>query len=373
MTTVSVARVGQWMEEIPTPAVLVDLDRLERNLIRLPETIAAHGAAFRPHVKAHKVPALAHEQLRRGAVGIACAKVAEAEVFAAAGVRDIAIAYPVVGAEKAQRVARLARTVRIAVNVESAIGVECLSTAARQSGATIDAIVDVDSGLHRCGVDPSDLDAFVGIVRLVEESDGLRLHGITTYRGRPFDTGAAVSNDEAGAAEGALMSALATRLRERGVRAGTVSAGSTATAPAVAAVTGVHEVRAGAYLFYDGAQVAAGSASIDDVALTVLATVVARPGSDLATVDAGTKTLATGAPLQRFGFGRSLDGAATLERLNEEHGVGRLHNREVTIGDRMRFVPVHASGVVSTSDELVGVRGDRVEEVWPVVARGARW
>jgi D-serine deaminase-like pyridoxal phosphate-dependent protein len=373
MTTVSVARVGQWIDEVPTPAVLVDLDRLDSNLSRLPEIVAAHGAAFRPHVKAHKVPALATEQMRRGAVGIACAKVAEAEVFAAAGVRDIAIAYPVVGADKARRVARLARTMRIAVNVESTVGVECLSRAAGQARATIDAIVDVDSGMHRCGLDPADLDAFERIAGLIEKSDGLRLQGITTYRGKAFDTGAPLTNDEAGAAEGALMSTLAMRLRERGVEAGTVSAGSTATAAAVAAVTGVDEVRAGAYLFYDGAQVAVGSASIDDVALTVLATVVARPRSDLATVDAGTKTLSAGAPLRRLGFGQSLDGAVTLERLNEEHGVGRLHTSEVAIGDRMRFVPVHASGVVGASDELVGVRGDRVEEVWPVAARGARW
>ena len=366
--------IGECVERIETPALLVDLDVMEANIRRWQAAADAAGVAFRPHVKTHKAPNVAALQLAAGAVGLAVAKVAEAEVFAAAGCRDLTVAYPVVGPEKWRRLAELARACTITVNVESEIAARGLSVAAVAAGSVLRVHVDVDTGAHRCGVAA---EVAEDLCRIVLGLPGLELDGITTFRHVIFLGAAGRSLEEVGREEGELMVALAERLRTAGVPIRTVAVGSTPTALAAATVPGVTEVRAGTYVFGDALMTTLGAVAEADVALSVLCTVVSRPVPGRATVDGGSKTFAADVPASAFagltGYGRVVGADAHLEGMTEEHGFVRLGaGVEPTIGERLRIVPNHVCTAVNLADEVIGVRDDRIEIVWPVLARGKR-
>lgn len=367
-------RIGLHVDQLPTPSLVVDLDRMEANIARMAVAAEARGVKLRPHIKTHKIPAIAQMQLAAGAAGITVATVSEAEVMAAAGLRDIFIAYPVIGADKANRVAALVTSgCRMIVGVESEEGARQMTAAAQEADVTIEVRVEIDTGLNRCGVAP---ERAADLARLVSNLDGLRLEGIFTYRGAGFAGRAGRPVAEVGREEGEMMGALAAQLREAGLPIESVSVGSTPTG-LHAAVPGVTETRPGTYVFYDNMQVNGGAAQPDWVALTILATVVSRPAPHLATLDAGSKAFSGDlhpATLGLSGFGQAygdLDGV--VERMNEEHGVVRLgSSASPRIGEKLRFIPNHVCTTVNLSDELIGVRGDRVEVIWPVAARGKR-
>ena len=355
------------LDALSTPVLVVDLDVLERNIQRWQHAATANGARFRPHVKTHKTVELARAQLQAGACGVTVAKVAEAEVYADAGVGDIVVAYPVVGEEKWRRLAALAGRVRVAVNVESEHAAVGLSRALAEAGTELDVYIDIDTGLGRCGVPAADAEQLRRLADAVARLPGLRLRGVTTYRGAAF--AGAAGPAEAGSAEAhlALEAAAVVGVAE-------VAAGSTPTGLAVAAVDGVTEVRAGTYVFNDLMQVLWGAAEPADCALSILTTVVSthRPGRF--TVDGGSKTFSGDAALPD-GDGRivarSVDGTAVIDGLTEEHGVGRA-TRPVQVGERIAFTPAHVCTAVNLSDELVAVRRGRIEQIWPVAARGRR-
>jgi D-serine deaminase-like pyridoxal phosphate-dependent protein len=370
--------VGQPVDSLPTPCLVVDLPRLEANIERWQRAVEQHGKSFRPHIKTHKSPEIATLQVRAGAAGIAVAKVAEAEVFAAHGYDDIVVAYPAFGAEKWQRLAELARSARITVNVDSSEAVLGLNAAATEAGVVLGIQIEIDSGFHRCGLPADDLDAIEALARLVQASQGLDLDGVTTHRGIFFDGADAMSIDDAGRAEGRLVADVAARLRERGVAVREVTAGGTITGLGVAEVSGVTEVRAGTYVFNDLMQVGFGSARADEMALSIHCTVISTHVEGQATIDAGSKTFsgdrgvvggASSAPTE---IARAVDSAIVLDRISEEHGMLRLNGVDVAIGDRLAFYPAHACTAVNLSDELFGVREGIVETVWPVRARGKR-
>jgi D-serine deaminase-like pyridoxal phosphate-dependent protein len=366
--------LGRSLECVETPALLVDLDVMEANIRRWQAAADAAGVAFRPHAKTHKAPAVASRQLTAGAVGLAVAKVAEAEVFAAAGCRNLAVAYPVVGPAKWVRLAELARTCTITVNVESEVAARGLSAAAVAAGSVLRVHVDVDTGLHRCGVPVEAVDA---LCRLVLTLPGLELDGITTFRHVIFPGGAGRRLAEVGREEGELMVGLAERLRAAGVPIRTVAVGSTPTALAAATVPGVTEVRAGTYVFGDAMMATLGAISEEEIALSILCTVVSRPMPGRATVDGGSKTFAGDLPpgvvAGLTGYGRLVGAEAHVEGMTEEHGLVRLGPGVApAIGERLRFVPNHVCTAVNLADELVGVRDGRVETVWPILARGKR-
>ena len=354
------------LDEMPTPFLAVDLDRLERNLAGWQSAVTASGVRFRPHQKTHKTLEIARLQLAAGACGITVAKVAEAELYVDAGFDDVVVAYPVVGEEKWQRLAALAARARIAVNVESEPAARGLSAAAAGRGVTIGVHLDIDSGLGRCGLPADDAGRLRQMASLVRELPGLQLVGVTTYRGLAGAGGLDAAT--AGLREGELVASLA---RRAGLEA---SAGSTPTGRAVAAVDGVAEVRAGTYAFNDLMQLAAGAAGEDDLALTIVATVVSvnRPGR--VTVDAGSKTLSGDASVAHGdgrAFARSLEGGIVIDGLTEEHGVGSAE-RAPALGERLALVPAHVCTCVNLSDELVVHRGGEVHALWPVFARGRR-
>ncbi len=358
--------------QLDTPSVLVDLDRMERNIERWQRLADDAGLRFRAHVKTHKNPAIAHKQLAAGACGIVCAKVSEAEVFVDAGCDDVVVAYPIFGDIKWKRLAALAGRSRIGVNADSSDAVEGIAAAARASDATIEVYVDVDTGLHRGGVPETAVDELSALCALVERLGGVELAGITTHRQLAYAEVGDRTPAEAGRDEGDRLVALAELLRARGHAIREVAAGGSTSGRGVAAAPGVTELRAGTYVFNDLMQLASGTAQEDDLALTVLCSVVStsRPGG--ATVDGGAKTFTSErGPID--GFARALDRDIVLDRLGEEHGLATLGGGErVTLGERIRFVPTHCCTTVNLADEVVGIRGETVETVWPVLARGKR-
>ena len=367
-------RPGMSVEDLDTPVQVVDLDKLDANIRAMQAAIDATGARLRPHIKTHKIPEIARLQAAAGGHGIAVSKVAEAEVFAAAGFNDIAVAYPVVGPEKWRRLAELAQTCRVTVNVDSEVAARGLSEAATAAGTTLLVQVDIDTGFHRCGVQPDNAEP---LCRLVMALPGLELDGITTHRSAFFPDHGGRPVAALGREEGEIMVALAERLRAAGIPIREVTCGSTPTAAAAAAVPGVTEVRAGTYVFGDLIMAGVGAMARDDISLTIISTVQSRPHAGRATVDGGMKTFMGEAfpspPKFLQGFGEAVDLPIHLEGLTEEHGLVALTPEvQPDIGDRIAFFPNHVCTTVNLSDEVVGVRDGRVEVVWPVAARGKR-
>jgi D-serine deaminase-like pyridoxal phosphate-dependent protein len=315
-------------------------------------------------------------QLSAGAVGVVCAKVSEAEPFAAAGIEDICIAYPVVGEIKWRRIAELAKnTKRLTVNCDCEEAARGLSDSAARAGVTIYVQIDIDSGLHRGGIPYEDQAAIDQLARKIELWPGLRLGGVTTFRSSGFP-GAPPPKD-AGHAEGRLLAEIADRLRAAGVEVREVTAGSTPTGKWAAEVPGVTEVRAGNYIFNDLMQLDNGIADEDQLALSVLCTVVSHNGGERLTIDGGSKTFSGDAGSVGTGretpavIARAVDRRISVERLSEEHGMASTDER-VKLGEKIRFYPYHACTCANLSDEIIGFRGERVEVVWPVRARGLR-
>ncbi len=367
---------GSFIYDLDTPATLIDLDRLEKNIREWQAHTDRCGVKFRPHVKTHKIPEIARMQIAAGARGIVCAKVSEAEPFAAVGIEDICIAYPVVGDMKWQRLAELAKRIQsLTVNCDSEEAARGLSKAAAKTGVTINIQIDIDSGLHRGGIPWEDAAAVERLATVIGSLPGLRLAGITTYRSSGFP--GAPSAKDAGHAEGRLLVEVANRLRAKGVEVSEITAGSTPTGKWVAEVPGVTEVRAGNYVFNDLMQLDHGIASEDQLALSVLCTVASKTGGGRLTIDGGTKTfsgdaggIGTGRAVPAA-IARAVDRRIFVERLNEEHGMARAEV-DVKLGEKIRFFPYHACTCANLNDEIIGFRGELVEEVWRVQARGLR-
>ena len=365
------------MLDLPTPAVVVDLDTLEANLSSWQAAVASAGPRFRPHIKTHKTVEIAARQIELGASGIAAAKVSEAEVFAATGFRDIVIAYPVLGTDKTERVARMAASgTDIAVNVDSELGAEELSAAAVRHGARIGVQLEVDTGYNRVGFRPDETDRLESLARFVMALPGLDLEGVTTHRGMGFEGAAMMTRAEAGLAEGTLLVEVAERLRAREIPISEVTAGGTITGMAVAAVPGVTEVRAGTYVFNDLMQLGYGSATPTNLALSILCTVVSHHG-DRATIDGGSKTFAgdyrvNGPTPGESGYARAIDRPVFVDRLSEEHGMITTGADQVALGEKIAWIPSHVCPCVNLADEIYGTRRGAVDAVWRVEGRGKR-
>ena len=357
------------IEDLATPAVLVDLDVLERNIARQAERARAAGVRLRPHAKTHKCPEIARMQLAAGAAGISLAKTSEAEVFASAGFDDIFVAYPVVGSGKAERLLALSRATRLAAGVDSIEGARRLSDAFRTAGTRLDVLLKIDCGYHRVGVLPEDA---AGIVSEIAELPGVLLRGVFTHAGHVYSAETPGAVAEIGRQEGETLASTASALRSAGHSIEEVSVGSTPSARHSMRVAGVTECRPGNYVFHDGSQVALGTCAPEDCAMTILATVVSVPAPDRVVVDAGSKTLSQDTQRPRAnGHGLILGTSSRLQSLSEEHGVARIEDGDsFRVGDRVRILPNHACVVSNLHDRLFGVRGGRVETEFRIAARG---
>lgn len=367
-------RIGLSIADLDTPCLLVDLDRMEANIAGMAAMARSKGVALRPHIKTHKIPAIARMQIEAGAMGITVAKVSEAEAMFSGGITDIFVAYPVVTPAKAARaVALVQKGCSLILGADSLEGASVLSAAAESGGVEFKVRLEINTGMNRCGVTPVEAAAVAaGIASL----PGLYLDGIFTFRSSHFEGSAGRSLVDLGREEGEIMRDLAAQLREAGIALQSVSVGSTPTAP-YCAVPGVTEIRPGTYVFNDNLMVNEGAATPDQVALSVLSTVVSRPKPDLATLDAGVKAFSGDvSPMEAGlpGHAQALDGSGlVLDRMNEEHGILRLPSGvDLRIGEQVRLIPNHVCTSVNLSNELIGLRQGKVECVWPVAARGLR-
>ncbi|MCM3749424.1 alanine racemase [Paenibacillus pasadenensis] len=358
---------------IDTPCIVIRSDTVDANIAAMAAAAARRGVQLRPHVKTHKLPELAHRQLAAGACGITAAKLSEAEVMADHGIRDIFIAYPVIGAAKAERAARLARRCRLVVGVDSAVGAQQLSAAAEAADITLEVRLEIESGLQRTGVLP---ERALPLAEQIMRMPGLRLTGIFTYRGALLGGAPTLELRAAGLEEGRLMAGVAEALRREGVPIQDVSVGSTPTAIYAAEVPGVTEIRPGTYVFQDRMQAAFGVCRQEECAAEVWATVISRPAPDRIVIDGGSKTFATDvqpnkAPLHLEGFGRIIGlPHAVFERMNEEHGVILIAPEDTCEpGDVLRIVPNHICSTMNLHNSVYinGREGLRQVEV---AARG---
>ncbi|MCY9657442.1 alanine racemase [Paenibacillus chondroitinus] len=364
------------LEALETPSLLIDADRMDRNIEAMADMARIHQVNLRPHAKTHKIPAIALKQIEAGAVGITVAKIAEAEVMAAHGIRNIFVAYPLVTASKIERAIRLSEQIELIVGVDSLAGAQQLEHIASRHGHSLQVRLEIDTGLRRTGVLYEQAAALAAEISAMPH---LRLTGIYTFRGSLLAGKPTLDVAAAGKEEGALMAQLAERLRTQGIAITDVSVGSTPTATYAAAVEGVTEVRPGTYVFHDRMQARLGVCSLEDCAGSVLVTVVSRPSADLAIVDGGSKTFATDVqpgtePLQLKGFGHILGLTdATLARLTEEHGMIELgplaQAANLQIGDKLRIIPNHICSTVNLHNHVVMQR-DQTYTRTPVLARG---
>ena len=355
-----------------TPYLLIDGSKMERNVLKMAEVAGGNGVALRPHVKTHKIPAIAREQLEAGAAGITVAKLSEAEVMADGGIEDIFIAYPLVTEEKIRQAIRLGERVRLVVGVDSLEGARRLS--AVSGDQTLEVRLEVDTGLRRTGVPYEEA---VGLAEEIEAMGNLDLTGIYTYRGAVLGGSKTLELEKAGLEEGQLLVSLAEQMRDRGIGVEEVSVGSTPTAEYAAKVEGVTEIRPGTYVFYDRMQARLGACSLEECAAVVTCTVVSRPTRDLAVIDGGSKTFATdvgpGAePLNLEGYGHIVGyPGAVLDRLTEEHGMLSVdEDCDFEVGDTLQIIPNHICSTVNLHDEVYLVGKDGVVEETQVAARG---
>ncbi len=371
MTQPRPAQVGMHQDEIETPALVVDLDAYEANLDAMAACAKQAKIALRPHAKTHKSPLVGLDQVARGAVGVCCQKVGEAEIMVQGGLRDVFVSNQVVGATKLARLAALARRARISVCVDDPAQVTALGEAATEAGSNLTVLVEVDVGGGRCGVAPGA--AAVPLARAIEAAPGLIFGGLQAYHGAAqhiYEDGARKAAVESAAAKTkASLAALA----EAGIACPLVTGGGTGTHLHDIAAGPWQELQAGSYAFMDvdyGKVATAGGAGAPLFAnsLFVLATVMSQAKPGMAVVDAGLKALAfdSGPPAlwQRPGV--------TYAGPSDEHGTLSLEEGvELALGERLFLVPGHCDPTVNLYDWYVGLRGQRVESVWPVAARGA--
>ena len=354
---------------VETPALVVDLDRLDANLTRAAEYAATHGLALRPHVKTHKSPYVAAAQLRLGAKGLTCATPREAEVMSDV-CDDVLLAYPPVGRARARRLAGLPSSLRVVAALDSEQAATELARAARDARREVGVYVELDLGMKRVGA-PS-VEAAVALARHVSEIDGLTFEGLAFYPGHIRES--MPDQDAALEALDAALSRALERFHEAGLPPRVVSGGSTPTLWRTHEVPGVTEIRPGTYVFNDRQTVSTGACSWNDCALTVLATVVSTAIPGQAVIDAGSKALGREPmPEARDGFGQLLEQpGVVVSRLSEEHGVLDLGDSgwRPAVGDVVRVVPNHVCITVHLQDEMYGLRGGRLERSWPIAARG---
>jgi D-serine deaminase-like pyridoxal phosphate-dependent protein len=342
-----------------TPDVVVDLDRLRANIERAAQLARDSGVALRPHAKTHKMAEVAHMQIDAGATGLQVAKLGEAEALAEAGIRDLFIGYPLVGARKLERLR--------AVDAELSVAVDSVEAARALSGAgrPLRVLIEIDTGLRRTGVLPGE--AAVALARELLELPILELVGVFTHEGHVY---AAADKERVAREVCVAMVQTAEAIRALGVELPVVSVGSTVSFRYTAGQPGITELRPGTYVFNDSTQVAQGAATWENVAAHVVATVVSRPAKDRAVIDAGSKVLAYD-PLAGSGTHGAIVGRDGLHvtRLSEEHGVIDGAS-DLRVGDRVAIVPNHICPVINLADSVCVVENGAPVDRWQVAARG---
>jgi len=350
--------------ELDTPALVMDIGKVEANIARMAAFLADKTCKLRPHVKTHKTAVLAHKQIAAGAVGMCAAKLGEAEMLVEGGVRDVLVANEIIGPKKIARLVALARHSDIMVAVDEADNAALIGAAARAAGVTVRVLVDVNVGQNRCGAEP--YEPARRLARQVAETAGLRLCGVMGYEGHLVFL---PDREEKGRKAREAMQKLtetAALIREDGLECGIVSGGGTGTHEFTAAYPGVTELQAGSYITMDGRYRDLGMPF--DTALTVLASVVSRQRPNTVILDVGMKAIS-----HEFGLPYVLGvPGAKVTRLSEEHGIVELEDPSVPLrpGDRVFLLPTHGDTTINLHDRYFVVRDGVLETVWDIAGRG---
>jgi len=358
-------------QELSTPALTVDLDALERNLERVAELCRRQGVGLRPHTKTHKTLEIARRQLAKGAVGLTVAKVGEAEVMAGGGFDDILVAYPIMGAEKLRRLARLGLARRLLVSLDSETAAQELSRAAVAQSSSIGVLVEFDAGGRRCGLEPGV--ALVKLAKAIDRLPGLKFRGLMSYFGNVWGT-PEQRRAEAERVAGRVAQALAAFAAER-MPVEIVSGGSTPSAEFAHLIPGLTEIRPGTYVYNDLNTHYQGACALEDCAVRVKATVVSIAVPGRAIIDGGSKTFSSdllgSGPKSGYGYIVETPDVPII-KLNEEHGYLDTTNtrHEFRVGEVVTVIPNHVCATVNMHDEIMTLRGGEVVGCWRIAARG---
>ncbi len=364
------AQPGASIDDIDTPALVVDLDVFEHNLDLMANAVRGAAVALRPHGKAHKCPAIALEQIQRGAVGICCQKVGEAEAFVAAGVKDVLVTNEIVTRTKLARLAAVAKKATVAVLADNADVVREIGAAATNAGVSLAVLVEIDVGAKRCGVAPGAPAAMLALE--IARTPGLTFGGIHAYHGGAQHLREPEARRAAIDAAVALVRESKAAIEAAGLTCATVTGAGTGTWQHERDSGVYTELQPGSYVFMDvdyQKNALAPDQHHFEQSLFVLATVMSAPAGDRAVVDAGLKALAVDSGLPQVYGARGL----TFVKATDEHGAISVgaDAQPLAIGDRLWLVPGHCDPTVNLYDWIVGVRGQRVECLWPIAARGA--
>lgn len=363
-----------------TPCIVVDAGIAGKNIRRVQQVADEWGCKLRPHIKTHKMPYFAMEQIRAGAGGITCAKVSEAEVMAQGGVDDIFIAYPMVGSFRTERAIALQKKLkRLILAVDSIEGATQLNKAAGDAGALLEVRLEVDTGARRTGVIR---ERCLELAKQISGMKNLKLTGIYTFKSLILQGKPTEDNEAAAMEEAQLMQDMAVRLREEGIPIEDISAGSTPTGLQVAKTGMVTEVRPGTYIFGDWMLTREKCACMEDIAVRLYATVVSAPAGDYAIIDGGTKTFPMDVPLDTAPFhypGYAIavgedgepDENLQLRRMNEEHGIitGKNGATGLKVGQLLELIPIHVCTAVNMQNSVFVYEGGKLNRL-PVAARG---
>jgi D-serine deaminase-like pyridoxal phosphate-dependent protein len=360
------------VDDLDTPSLLIDLDVLARNVDEMRIVARDAGVGLRPHTKTHKSPEIARLQLDAGASGITVAKLGEAEVMADAGLDDLLIAYPIVGARKLERLGAVLERARVRVGLDSVEVAEGIGRVGKDLGRDVPVLVDVDTGLHRMGREPGE--PSVRLALDIAGVPGVEVMGLSTHAGHAYRAADPAELRTIAEREALDVIATAEACEREGLRIREVSVGSTPTARIAAEVDGVTEIRPGTYVFNDVQQMRLGVATEAVCAARILVTVVARPTAERFLIDAGTKSFSgdggDGPPLPGRGVVAGRPGLV-LDFMNEEHGVGHIvGDAELRIGDRLEVIPLHVCSAVNLFDIAYGVRDGEVDHEIAIAARG---
>lgn len=367
------ALIGRPIPDLPTPAVLIDLPTLRRNIDQMAEVARGFNVALRPHWKTTKSAEVARLQLEAGAVGLTAATAAEVDALVAAGIEDIFWAYPPVGPHRIETALRAARSARLIIGLDDLAAAQPLAAAATAEGVEIEGRLEVDTGLGRTGVAPEQA---LTTARDLAALPGIVLEGVFTHEGHVQGVGADPERRlEVGTAAGEMLAQVAAQLRADGLELPSVSVGSTAGARSAPGVAGVTEARPGTYVYGDENQVAIGTVDPADTAMTVLSRVISTQRGDPVLIDAGLKAMSSDASMH--GDGRigtvvpdpgSGERSGVLASGNEEHGYLR-GSSSLQVGDLLLLRPNHACGLTNMHSQLVVVEDGVVVDLWPVLGR----
>jgi D-serine deaminase-like pyridoxal phosphate-dependent protein len=366
--------IGKHISELDTPTLLLDLEKLQKNIEEIAKFARKRNVQLRPHIKTHKSFKIAHMQLESGAVGITVAKIGEAEVMAAAGIKDILIAYPISSKRKIERLVHLLeKRVQLKVSVDHLEQLRYLQKGLDGTPYQLEVWIKVNSGLNRCGVEPGG--EVADLAKAIQSLTNLRLGGIFTHAGQSYGASSLIEIEEIGRREAAAVMESALECESIGIPIPVRSVGSTPTYKISGTVEGVTEIRPGNAVFFDSIQVGLGTTTLENCALTLLASVVGTY-KDRIVLDTGSKSLCLdkGAHGNNTvqGFGTVIGHPEmTIERLSEEHGVAVFSKETgLALNDNVQIIPNHACTVVNQFDEYVVHRDGMVVDVWKVDARG---